>query len=126
MITYSTNWMGPVNMDWYRQRNLTVTKTVVQEEDSKFTSRKKGDIYEVEEITQQWAGGRIDIRGEGLGIYGDEMGLPIMRADCYNSFSDWLDTFETDNVWTLDQLIEVYERRNPKIIWANDVFGDEE
>jgi hypothetical protein len=124
MITYSTNWMGPVNMDWYRQRNLTVTKTVIQKEDSKFTSRKKGDIYEVEEITQQWAGGRIDIRGEGLGPYGGEMGLPIMRGDCYKQFSEWLDTFETDDVWTLAQLVELYERANPRIIWANDVFGD--
>jgi hypothetical protein len=124
MITYSTNWMGPVNMDWYRQRGLTVTKIVVQKEDSKFTSRKKGDMYEVEEVTQQWCGGRIDIRGEGLGPYGDEMGLPIMRGDCYNSFSDWLDTFETDDVWTLAQLVELYERANPRIIWADDVFGD--
>ena len=126
MIRYSTNWMGPVNTDWYRERNLTVTKTVVQKEDSKITSRKKGDIYEVVEITQQWAGGRIDIRGEGLGPYGEEMGLPIMRADCYNSFSDWLDTVETDDVWTLAQLVELYERDNPSIIWASDVFGVEE
>ena len=126
MITYSTNWMGPVNMDWYRQRNLTVTKTAVQKEDSKLTSRKKGDIYEVVEITQQWAGGRIDIRGEGLGPYGDEMGLPIMRDDCYVRFSYWLDTVKTDDVWTLAQLVELYEKDNPKIIWANDVFGVEE
>ena len=124
MITYSTNWMGPINMNWYRERNLTVTKTVIQEEDSKFTSRKKGDIYEVEEITQQWAGGRIDIRGEGLGPYGDEIGLPIMRGDCYGRFSDWLDTVETDDVRTLAQLVEMYERDNPRIIWADDVFGE--
>ena len=118
--------MGPVNMDWYRERNLTVIKTVVQKEDSKLTSRKKGDIYEVEEITQQWGGGRIDIRGEGLGIYGEEMSLPIMRGDCYKQFSEWLDTVETDNVWTLAQLVELYERANPKIIWADDVFGVEQ
>jgi len=124
MITYSTNWMGPVNTDWYRSRNLTMIKTVVQEEDSKFTSRKKGDVYEVEEITQHWAGGRIDIRGEGLGPYGDEMGLPIMRDDCYIRFSDWLHTVKTDDVWTLAQLVELYEKDNSKIIWANDVFGD--
>ena len=125
MITYSTNWMGPVNTDWYRERNLTVKKTVVQKEDSKFTRRKKGDIYEVEEVTQQWAGGRIDIRGEGLGIYGEEMSLPIMHRDCYNHFSEWLDTVETEDVWTLAQLVEMYEKDNPKIIWADDVFGVE-
>ena len=126
MITYSTNWMGPVGMWWYRERNLTVTKTVVQKEDSKYTRRKKGDIYQVEEVTQQWGGGRIDIRGEGLGIYGEQMGLPIMRGDCYRRFSEWLNTFETDDVWTLAQLVEMYEKDNPKIIWADDVFGDKE
>jgi hypothetical protein len=115
--------MGPVNTDWYRERNLTVTKIVVQKEDSKFTRRKKGDIYEVEEVIQQWAGGRIDIRGEGLGIYGEEMSLPIMRGDCYRRFSEWLDAVETDDVWTLAQLVEMYEKDNPKIIWADDVFG---
>jgi len=118
--------MGPVNMDWYRKRNLIVTKTVVQKEDSKYTRRKKDDIYEVEEVIQQWAGGRIDIRGEGLGPYGDEVGLPIMRGDCYRQFSDWLDTVCTENVWTLDKLVERYETFNPKIIWADDVFGDVE
>jgi hypothetical protein len=118
--------MGPVNTDWYRERNLTVKKTVVQKEDSKFTRRKKGDIYEVEEVIQQWAGGRIDIRGEGLGIYGEEMSLPIMHRDCYRRFSEWLNTFETDDVWTLAQLVEIYEKDNPKIIWADDVFGDME
>jgi hypothetical protein len=110
-------------MDWFRKRGLTEIKIVVQKEDSKYTDRKKGDTYELEEVTQGWHGGRIDIRGEGLGPYGDEMSLPIMRGDCYSQFSDWLDTFETDDVWTLDQLVEMYERTNPKIIWADDVFG---
>lgn len=126
MITYSTNWMGPVNMDWYRQRGLTVTKTVVQEEDSKYTDRKRGDVYEIEEITQRWAGGRIDVRGEGLGPYGEELGLPIMSVDCYNSFSDWLQEHCTEKIWSLDKLVECYEKTNPKIVWAKDVFGVEE
>lgn len=113
MITYSTNWMGPVSLKWYEDRNLTTTKTIMV----------KDQLVETVDITQQWAGGRIDIRGEGLGIYGEEMSLPIMHRDCYNSFSDWLDTFETDDVWTLAQLVEMYEKDNPKIIWADDVFG---
>ena len=123
MITYSTNWMGPVNMDWYRQRGLTVTKTVVQEEDSKYTDRKKGDVYEIEEITQRWAGGRIDVRGESLGPYGEELGLPIMSVESFNSFSDWLYNHCTEKIWSLDKLVERYEKTNPKIVWAKDVFG---
>jgi hypothetical protein len=29
-----------------------------------------------------------------------------------------LDTFETDDVWNLKDIIELYERENPKITWA--------
>ena len=121
VITYSTNQMGPVNMDWYRRRGLTTTKTVIQEEDSRFTSRKKGDVYDVEEVNEHWAAGRIDIRGDELGPYGDEMGLPVMRGDCYGQFSDWLDGVRTEQVWTLAQLVERYEKSNPKIVWAADI-----
>ena len=115
-ISYSTNWMGPVSLNWYKERNLTTIKTVMF----------KGQLVQTTDITQRWSGGRIDVRGEGLDPYGDEIGLPVMRDDCWRLFSDWLDTFETDDAWTLDQLVEMYERSNPKIIWANDVFGDKE
>lgn len=114
MITYSTNWMGPVSLQWYEDRNLTTIKTVMV----------KDQLVETVDIVQHWCGGRIDVRGEGLGPYGDEIGLPIMRGDSWRAFSDWLDTFETDDVWTLAQIVELYERKNPKIIWAKDVFGD--
>lgn len=125
MIYYSTNWMGPVSLEWYRERNLTVKVTVVQEEDSKFTSRKKGDVYEREDVIEQWAGGRIDIRGDGLGPYGDECGLPIMHGTSYRLFSDWLDDLRTDEVWTLDMIVNEYEKTNPKIVWADDYFKEE-
>jgi hypothetical protein len=26
MIIYSTNWMGPISMSWFRDRGLTYTK----------------------------------------------------------------------------------------------------
>ena len=122
-VRYSTNWMGPVAMWWYEDRGLTKTVTRILEKDSTLTNKKKGDVVEYQEITEQWAGGRIDIYGTG-DPYGDELGLPIMHGEDYNRFSDWLDTFETDDVWTLDQLVEMYERVNPKIRWANDVFKE--
>ena len=123
MIHYSTNWMGPVSMNWYRERNLTVSKTVVQEEDSKITSRKKGDIYEVEEITEHWAGGRIDIRGVPDEPYGLEYGLAPMHGEDWNGFSDWLESFSTFDLWQFDDLIEQYEEdRGTKIRWAEDTW----
>lgn len=114
MISYSTNWMGPVSLNWYEDRNLVTIKTEMIQ----------GQLIETKDITQRWSGGRIDVHGEGLGPYGDEIGLPVMRNDCYRQFSGWLSTFQTDDVWTLTQLVEFYEKSNPKIIWAKDVFGD--
>jgi len=116
-IRYSTNWMGPVSMQWYKDRGLVRTETHIQEEDSKFTNRKAGDTYEIELITTPYSCGRIDIMGTD-DPHGDEIGVPPMQSEDWCRFGLWLDTFETDAVWTLDQLVELYERANPKIRWA--------
>ena len=65
-------------------------------------------------------GGDTDI------YYGDEIGVPPMRSEDWGRFSDWLDTVETDFMWTLDQLVEMYERKNPKIRWADEREFEEE
>ena len=49
-VRYSTNWMGVANMQWYRDRGLTKKVTKVLENDSIITTRKAGDIVEIEEI----------------------------------------------------------------------------
>ena len=115
-VRYSTNWMGPVSMHWYRDRGLVRVETHTQEEDSKFTGRKAGDQYELELITTSYSCGRIDVRGTD-NPYGEEIGLPPMTSDDWARFGNWLDTFETDDIWTLAQLVELYERTNPKITW---------
>jgi hypothetical protein len=93
MISYSTNWMGPVNKKWYEDRNLELWT---------------------------YSAGRIDCRGGDLGVYGDEIGLPPMMNEDWDRFSNWLDTLKTDTMWSLPQLVEEYERTHPKITWAND------
>jgi hypothetical protein len=108
--------MGPVNMQWYRDRGLTEIKIITLEADSAILRRKAGEQYEVEEVTIYYSCGRIDVRGTG-DPYGEEIGVPPMRSEDWARFGDWLDTFETDAVWTLDQLVELYERANPKIRW---------
>ena len=115
-VRYSTNWMGPVSMKWYRDRGLVRVETHTQEEDSKFTGRKAGDQYELELITQSYSCGRLDVRGTG-DPYGEEIAVPTMTSDDWARFGNWLDTFETDDIWTLAQLVELYERTNPKITW---------
>ena len=124
-IRYSTNWMGPVSTEWYKKRGLTKPVEHVLTEHSirvKLGLGEVGDVVVSDEIIERWAGGRIDIYGTGR-HYGDEMGLPIMHAEDYNRFSEWLHTFETDDVWSLNQIVEVYERDNPKIRWDKE-FDD--
>jgi hypothetical protein len=110
--------MGVANLQWYRDRGLTkrVTKTLT--EDSKLTGRKAGESFEYDEVIQSYSCGRIDCRGEDLGQFGDEIGLPPMLAEDWGRFSKWLSTFETDFMWNLKDLVELYERNNPKITWA--------
>jgi hypothetical protein len=83
------------------------------------TGRKAGEQYEIEEITTHYSCGRIDVMGTD-DPYGEEIGVPPMRSEDWYRFGVWLETFETDAVWTLDQLVELYERANPKIRWDGD------
>ena len=115
MITYSTNWMGPVSMEWYRQRGLTKTETKTATEDSMFY--KVGDVYTSETITTHYSCGRIDVHGIPDEPFGDEIGLSPMVSSDWAKFSDWLDYVETVSVWSLKDLVNSYEQNNPKITW---------
>jgi hypothetical protein len=97
-VYYSTNWMGPINLEWIKEHG------------------------------EGWSAGRIDIYGEGL--YPDEIGLPPMKSEDWGRFSNWLDTFETDYMWTLRMLVSEYEKTNPKIQWHHtpkwEMYNDKE
>lgn len=86
-ITYSTNWMGPINDEWIH---------------------KHGDC---------WAGGRIDINGVPNEPYGIEYGLAVMRTEDWVRFSDWLDNLVTQELLTFQEIVDRYERTNPPITW---------
>jgi len=92
-IRYSTNWMGPISKQWYTNRGL-----------------------------EPWtySAGRIDVRGGDTGRYGTEIGLDPMLSEDWVAFGNWLSTFETDDVWPLKDLVEMYERKNPKIRWYHE------
>jgi hypothetical protein len=116
-ITYSTNWMGVVNLQWYRDRGLLHKVSRVMESDSRFNDAwRAGDVVEFEEVTESYSCGRIDVRGTD-NHYGDEIGVPPMRSEDWNQFGFWLDTFETDRMWTLAELTAEYEKTNPPIRW---------
>ena len=125
MVTYSTNWMGPVNMDWYRKRGLTRRVSKVLEEGKTFYPKglKAGDTWEYDEITVNYCAGRIDIRdSEKQGYDGwDEYSLSPMHVEDWNDFSGWLDDFETHELWEFDDIIAQYEQDcNRKIRWWKD------
>lgn len=111
-IRYSTNWMGPVSMDWYRVRGLT-KKAIVR-----FNMVEQ----EIDEITEHYSTGRIDFfNPNNDSSYPDEIPIPPMRSEDWDRFSKWLEIYETDDVLTLEQLVYVYELKNPKIRWWNEL-----
>ena len=120
MIHYSTNWMGPCGMWWYRDNGFVKTTTETLEHDSKLTNRKAGDVIAIEEVVEYWYGGRIDVSGLDEELYWcgkSEMSLPIMDETSWSGFSIWLETFKTTTLWTLKDLVAEYETTNPQIRW---------
>ena len=103
MISYSTNWMGPINMQWYEERGLL----------------KEGSV----EPTTYYSAGRIDIYGVPGEHYPLEYSLAPMLGEDWNDFSDWLQGFETQELWEFEKLIAFYEgASNTKIRWAEDIW----
>ena len=125
MITYSTNWMGPISLDWFRKRGLTQEVSVVLEEDQRFGDLKAGDTWTYAEITTHYAGGRIDIRGLDPEKYWngwDEYSLSPMHGEDWNALSDWLDEFKSEEQVPYDELITLFEKDyGKKIRWADDI-----
>lgn len=129
-IQYSTNHMGPVSLDWYRERGLTkmVSRSLESEFLAKKLDKQVGDEYEFETITEHWAGGRIDIYGLDEHEYycgRSEYALPIMDGTSWDLFSDWLDEYETIELKTFDQLLSAFEADTDHVIrWAHEEFTD--
>ncbi len=131
MITYSTNWMGPISMDWFRQRGLThmVTKTCESEiarnvhRRGKYPNMEIGDTYELEEVHTYYAGGRIDIRDDTKHGYDgwNEYFLPPMHSEDWSALSDYLWDLTTPEILSYNTLIEQFETHYEKRIrWTND------
>ncbi len=117
-VRYSTNWMGPISLNWYRDRGFTQKVTKILEQNSPISDKKKGDVVEYDEITVSYSGGRIDFfNPHNHSPYPDEMAVPLMRSEDWNRFSDWLSTFEPDEIWEFCQLVWMYEKANKKIEW---------
>jgi hypothetical protein len=104
MVTYSTNWMGPVNLNWYKDRDL---------------------LDESGEITERYAGGRIDVYDVTDGeLFCPEYSLPPMLEEDYGAFSAWLEELQTETLWSFKKLVEHFEHyHGKKIRWAEGYKG---
>jgi hypothetical protein len=104
MITYSTNWMGPVNIHWYAERGLLEEDGVTPK------------------IT--YSAGRIDIRGVPGDKYWNgwhEYSLAPMHGEDWNALSDYLWDLTTEELLSYNTLIEQFETHYGKRIrWANE------
>src|SRR5210317_1136915 len=134
MITYSTNFMGPISMNWYRERGLThmVEQTCESEliRNALRTSKalnypdiEIGDTYEIEDVKVHYSAGRIDIRDDSKHGYDgwDEYGVSPMHGEDWNALSDWLWDLETEEKVPYDELIALFEKDyGKKIRWWKD------
>lgn len=104
MISYSTNFMGPISLQWYRDRGI----------DHKL---------------QQYAGGRIDVYDLNEDDYyagRTAIGLPIMKAHCFNALSDFLRGFKSSELLSYDDIIALYYADgNPQIEYAPQPIAKE-
>ena len=103
MITYSTNWMGPINLHWYEERGL----------------------LEADGVTPivQYCAGRIDIRDDTKQGYAGwyEYSVSPMHGEDWNALSDYLWDLTTPELVPYNTLIEQFEAHYGKRIrWADD------
>ena len=93
MISYSTNWMGPINQKW------------------------------IEEHGDCWSAGRIDIRDSNKPGYDgwNEYSLAPMHNEDWNALSDFLDRLHDEKVLPYDTLITLFEAEyGKKIRWVDN------
>ena len=114
--------MGPISKHWYVERGLTCKVTKIADANqAKIWKINEGDEYEVDEVTEYYAGGRIDIRDdtkEGYDGWG-EYGLAPMHGEDWNALSDFLLELETETVLPYQELIDLFEADyGRKIRWA--------
>jgi len=116
--------MGPVSTKWYSDRGLIRKVSKVLEEDQRFGDLKAGDTWTYDEITTNYAGGRIDIRGldpekfyNGWGEYG----VAPMHGEDWNALGDFLDGLSGEKVVPYESLIMLFEAQyGRKIRWADE------
>ena len=97
LFHYSLIWMGPCSLDWFKERNLIRRETIIL----------NGTPTEVDNVTEHYSAGRIEIQGYG---YDDELAVPPMRHESWIRFDDFLWKLRTNEPKTLAELVEMFEQ----------------
>ena len=113
MITYSTNWMGPISTRWYEDRRIPF--------EWKETSGKIFEKTQYRHYLESYSCGRIDIYGldeQEHWCGRSEDSVAPMRTESWNLLSDYLDDYESSELVSYEDLIEDFETRSKhKIEW---------
>ena len=118
MISYSTNWMGPVSTKWYEDRNIPYVM-------EKSKGVEPFPVREYKDYLESYSCGRIDIRGldeeDGYWCGQHEYGVASMRSEDWDALGDWLYDFKSEELVPYDLLIEQFETHYKKQIrWVNN------
>ena len=125
-VTYDTNWMGPVSIEWYKKRGLTrnITETLTEESALVVLGKNNvGDVIEYDNITTRYCAGRIDVRDDSKDGYDgwDEYSIAPMLEEDWSALGDWLWDLETEEQLSYDELMNRFEKETGhKIMWLND------
>ncbi len=113
MISYSTNWMGPISTKWYEDNNIPY---VIKE-----TSGAILPIAKYKEYDQSYSAGRIDIYGlseEDHWGGKSEYSVGVMESESWDHLTEFLDTYKTEDLVSPDTLIDAFEKETGhKIKW---------
>ena len=117
MISYSTNWMGPIATRWYEERDIPF--------EIRETSGKILPKTEYKHFLESYSCGRIDIYGLDEQEYyagKNEYGLAPMLTEDWNALGDWLDNIEDEYiVMTYKELMRQFEDHYGKPIrWYDE------
>ena len=105
MITYSTNWMGPVSTRWYEDRRVPF--------EWRETSGKIFEKMQYKHYLESYSCGRIDIYGldeQEHWCGRSEYSVAPMRTEDWNELSDYLDKLESTVLLTYTELISDFEK----------------
>ena len=113
-ISYHTNWMGTVSIEWFRKRGLTKKVSEVLKEGRIVYPEGlgPGDTWEYDKIATYYSCGRIDILGldEEEHYNGShEYSLPVMHGEDWNALGDWFMRLKTEEQWSYEKLISTFE-----------------